>query len=214
VSCSEAIWIDARAVQVPQTTPRERLRDSEPMLRYYRGGKDRTTRRGGKMRARDDVTMAVEIHADAVLRACAVYLREKADREDAFQETFVRYARSNKTFRSEEHRKAWLIRVAINICKDMLKRASSRVDSLDAALEQGVAVMGDDGMEGQRELENEGLLAALGQLEERYRTVLYLKYYEGYTAAQIAAITGMPENTVYTNLSRGKRQLLGVIQGG
>jgi RNA polymerase sigma-70 factor (ECF subfamily) len=54
----------------------------------------------------------------------------------------------------------------------------------------------------------------LGQLEERYRTVLYLKYYEGYTAAQIAAITGMPENTVYTNLSRGKRQLLGVIQGG
>lgn len=166
------------------------------------------------MRARDDVTMAVEIHADAVLRACAVYLREKADREDAFQETFVRYARSNKTFRSEEHRKAWLIRVAINICKDMLKRASSRVDSLDAALEQGVAVMGDDGMEGQRELENEGLLAALGQLEERYRTVLYLKYYEGYTAAQIAAITGMPENTVYTNLSRGKHQLLGVIQGG
>jgi RNA polymerase sigma-70 factor (ECF subfamily) len=166
------------------------------------------------MRARDDVTMAVEIHADAELRACAVYLREKADREDAFQETFLRYARSNKTFRSEEHRKAWLIRVAINICKDMLKRASSRVDSLDAAVEHGVAVMGDDGMEGQRELESEGLLVALGQLEERYRTVLYLKYYEGYTAAQIAAITGMPENTVYTNLSRGKRQLLGVIQNG
>ena len=166
------------------------------------------------MRSRDDIAAAVEAHADTVLRATSVYLREQADREDAFQETFLRYARSETSFADEEHKKAWLIRVAINVCKDMLKSASAQVASLDEAGEAGFAPVGDDGEEGQRQLEAEELLAALGQLDERYRTALYLKYYEGMTAAEIAREQGLPENTVYTNLSRGKKQLLGVLRHG
>lgn len=166
------------------------------------------------MRSREDIRSAVEVYADTVLRACTVYLREKADREDAFQETFLRYARTDTDFADEQHKKAWLIRVASNVCKDMLKSSQAKVESLDAAQEEGFAPAGDDGQEGQRALESEELVAALHELDERYRVVLYLKYYEGYTAVQISAVTGMPENTVYTNLSRGKQQLMGVLKHG
>lgn len=164
------------------------------------------------MRSRADVTKTMNAYANTVLRACSVYLRDQADREDAFQETFIRYARSDAAFADEEHKKAWLIRVAINVCKDMLKSPRAQVYSLEAVQEEdGFEAMGDDGQEGQRRLESQDLVAALAQLDERYRTVLYLKYYEGYTAAQIAQATGMPENTVYTNLARGKRKLEEVI---
>ena len=160
------------------------------------------------MRTREEITEAVEAHADDVLRACAVYMREQADREDAFQETFLRFARSSATFADVEHRKAWLIRVAVNVCKDMLKSAAYKTESLDQEQEHGVTPVGDDGQEAQRSLEGEELLRMLDKLEEKYRIVLHLKYYEGYSAAKISQVTGMPENTVYTNLARGRRKLL------
>ena len=187
-----------------------RLRLCEPVPSRYHNKKDRSRpkRREERMRTREEITKAVEAHADDVLRACAVYMREQADREDAFQETFLRFARSTATFKDAEHRKAWLIRVAVNVCKDMLKSAAYKTESLDREQEHGVTPVGDDGQEAQRSLESEELLRMLDKLEEKYRIVLHLKYYEGYSAAEISQVTGMPENTVYTNLARGRRKLL------
>lgn len=159
------------------------------------------------MRQRDDITAAVEAYADTVLRACAIYLHERADCEDAFQETFLRYARYGGRFNDEGHRKAWLICVASNVCKDMLKSSASQVSSLDDGYGERVFAPGDDGQEGQRALEAEELLALMGTLGEKYRRVLYLKYYEGYTAAEIARMLKIPENTVYTDLARGRKKL-------
>ncbi len=163
------------------------------------------------MRSRAEITDAVQTHADTVLRACSVYLWDQASREDAFQETFLRFSRSTTVFADDEHKKAWLIRVAINVCKDMLKSSAAKVESLEYELEMGFSPSGDDGREGERALEREALLNALGKLDEKYRVVLYLKYYEDYTAEQISQATGMPTNTVYTNLARGKRKLLGMM---
>ncbi len=163
------------------------------------------------LREHADIELAVTRFGDTVMRVCAIYLREPADRDDAFQETFLRYARYERSFNGDEHRKAWLIRVASNVCKDQLKRASSRVESLDALTEEGYAVRGDDGEEGQRELESEDLLKALQRIDERYAIVLYLRFYENYSAVQIGKLLGMPENTVYTCVARGKRQLKGVL---
>ncbi len=163
------------------------------------------------MRVRADIESAMVVHADTVMRVCSVYLREPADREDAFQETFLRYARYERSFNGDEHRKAWLIRVASNVCKDQLKSSAARTESLDALTEDGLAVTGDDGQEGQRVLEHSEVLDALRGIDQRYGIVLYLKYFEGYTAAQIAKLLDMPENTVYTNLSRGKQRLKGVL---
>lgn len=163
------------------------------------------------MRTKRDIEGAIASHADTVMRVCTLYLREPADREDAFQETFLRYARHERRFNGAEHRKAWLIRVASNVCKDMLKSSVAKNVSLDELADQGFSLEGDAGDEGQRALERSEVTEALHRLDERYRVVLYLKYYEGYTALQISKLLGVPENTVYTNISRGKQQLKGVL---
>lgn len=165
----------------------------------------------GRMRTRTDIERTMRSYADTVMRVCAVYLREPADREDAFQETFLRYAKYERTFNGEEHRKAWLIRVASNICKDHLKSSAASTESLDAMTDDGFAVVGSDGEEAQRELERTDVINALHTIDARYAIVLFLKFYEGYTAAQIGKILGLPENTVYTHISRGKQQLKGVL---
>lgn len=165
------------------------------------------------MRERKDIADTISMHADTVLRVCTVYLHEKADREDVFQETFIRYARHDGEFENDEHVRAWLIRVAANLCKDMLKSAANKTESLEVLADtSGYSPVGDDGQEGQRKLEHDGVLQALNSLDERYRVALYLKYYEGYTVSHIAKITGTPENTVYTNLARGRKLLKGVLQ--
>ena len=186
---------------------------STAMPRFQLGVKKRYHERMAKS---TDITIeqAIERHADTVMRVCTVYLRERADREDAFQETFLRYARHKNPFESDEHCKAWLIRVASNICKDMLKSSSAKTESLDILEDSGYSPQGDDGQEGQRVLEQQEVIAALRKIDERYRLPLFLKYYEGYTAAEIAHTLQIPENTVYTNISRGKAQLKGVLSHG
>lgn len=168
----------------------------------------------GRMRTADDIETAIATHADTVMRVCTIYLREPADREDAFQETFLRLARKRMKFNDDEHRKAWLIRVASNVCKDMLKSASAKTESLDTLSESGFSPEGDDGQEGQRSLERQEVVEALRRIDERYRMPLFLKFYEGYTAQEIARTLKIPENTVYTYISRGKQQLKEVLSHG
>lgn len=173
------------------------------------------------MRERQDITEAVNRYADTVLRTCSVYLAPP-EHEDAFQETFLRYARHEGEFESEEHRKAWLIRVAVNVCKDMLRAAYRKDEPLDDNLPEVAfqhAQSGDARDLGNPDLadgqsRHATLMRALGALDEKYRVALYLKYYEGMSAAQIARLTGTPEATVYTNLSRGRKKLKEVLTHG
>lgn len=163
------------------------------------------------MRGNADITHAIETHSDTVLRVCTLYFHSRPEREDAFQETFIKYAQSDKAFSDDEHVKAWLITVAANTCKDMLKAAESRAVLTDRIDEEAHPTWSapDEG-----DSRADELAEALSQLDEKYRIVLYLKYYERCSAAQIANILGMPENTVYTNLSRGRNQLKEVLEHG
>lgn len=157
-----------------------------------------------------DITNAVKTHSDTVMRVCTLYFHGRPEREDAFQDTFIKYAQSSNDFDGEEHVKAWLIRVATNVCKDMLKRSEAKtvlVDEIDEAAKPQWTPAGDEGRAGD-------VTEALAQLEEKYRVALYLKYYEGYTATEIAAMLDIPENTVYTNLARGREKLKEVLERG
>ena len=73
------------------------------------------------MRSEQGITAAVNRYGDTVMRICMVYLKNTADTEDIFQEVFLKYAQSDKAFENEEHKKAWIIKVAIKACKDMIK---------------------------------------------------------------------------------------------
>lgn len=117
---------------------------------------------------------------------------------------FLKYVLSSVSFESEEHEKAWFIRVTINACKDLLKSFfRSRTVSLDEIAEQSSEMPTDD-----REV-----LEAVLSLPPKYKDVVYLHYYEGYTAPQISRILGKNVNTIYTLINRS-RQLLRDKLGG
>ena len=170
----------------------------------------------GTLRDSADIVNVVETHSDTVLRVCSLYFHGRPERDDAYQETFLKYAQSEKEFADSEHVKAWLIRVAKNVCVDMLKRAESKtilMDEFDDTAKVSWAAGNSENPGGGGSAADD-LNEALQQLDDNYRIALYLKYYEGYTAAEIAELMDMPENTVYTNLARGREKLKEVLTHG
>ena len=84
------------------------------------------------MKTEKELTAAVNKYGDLVLRLCLIHLKNKSDSDDIFQEVFLRYYRHNGSFESEEHEKAWIIRVTNNVCKDLLRNFfHSRTVSID-----------------------------------------------------------------------------------
>ena len=156
------------------------------------------------MRSEQEAERAIERYAGMVRRLCMVHLKNEADTEDIFQTVFLKYVTTSITFESEEHEKAWLIRVTINACKDLLKSFfRSRAVSLDELMEQPDELS----------RENREVLSAVLSLPEKYRDVVYLHYYEGYTAPEIGRLLKKNPNAVYTLLTRA-RQLLKDALGG
>lgn len=150
------------------------------------------------MRSEQEVNKAIERYSDTVQRLCVVYLKNHADTEDVFQTVFFKYYLSSVIFESDEHEKAWIIRVTINACKDWIKNFfRSRTVSLDEIAELPAEVSEETG----------DVLKAVLSLPEKYRDVVYLHYYEDYTASQISKILHKNVNTVYTLLTRSKELL-------
>lgn len=157
------------------------------------------------MRSEQETIRAIERHSDTVRRLCAVHLKNDADTEDIFQAVFLKYVLSSVSFESEEHEKAWFIRVTINACKDLLKSFfRSRTVPLDEIVERPSELPPD-----YREV-----WEAVCSLPPNYRDVVYLHYFEDYTAPQIGRILGKNVNTVYTLLTRSKQMLKGKLGGG
>ncbi len=150
------------------------------------------------MRSEQEINAAIDRYADTVRRLCMIQLKNYADTEDIFQNVFLKYALSSRSFESPEHEKAWFIRVTINACKDLIKSFfRNRTVSLDQLMEQPGQLLED----------HREVLEAVISLPRKYREVIYLHYYEGYTAPQISEILGKNTNTVYTLLARSKNLL-------
>ena len=133
-----------------------------------------------------------------VVRLCTLYLKNHADTEDIFQTVFLKYVLSSVCFESEQHEKAWFIHVTINACKDLLRSVfRRRTVPLDEVLELPAPVTGD----------NREVLEAVLSLPDKYKEVVYLHYYEGYTAPEIAQILRKNKSTVYTLLQRARGML-------
>lgn len=147
------------------------------------------------MKNPEEMNRAVEMYADMVRRICLVHLKNRYDTEDVFQNVFLKYMLYKDSFENEEHEKAWLVRVTVNACTDWLRSLSRRRwIPLESLLEEGNA---PDNASWE-------VMEAVLQLPEKYRRVIYLFYYEGYSAVEIAGILGKKENTIYTWLSRAR----------
>lgn len=150
------------------------------------------------MRSDQETNQAIELYSGMIRRICLYHLKNSADTEDVFQNVFLKYLLNDTTFSDKEHEKAWFIRVTINACKDHLKSLfRHRTVCLEELAEETIDM----------EQEHREVLEAVLSLPAKYKNAVYLHYYEGYTAAEIAAIVKSKENTVYSLLSRGRSML-------
>lgn len=156
------------------------------------------------MREEREAIRAVEQYADLVRRICFLHLKNKSDTEDISQNVFLKYILYFGAFESPEHEKAWFIRVTVNACKDYQKALwRHRTTPFELLSEEALAVNDEHGE----------VLSMVLSLPCKYKDVIYLFYYEGYTAVEIARILGKKENTVYSLIARG-RMLLKEQLGG
>jgi RNA polymerase sigma-70 factor (ECF subfamily) len=143
----------------------------------------------------------VKKYADMVYRLAFAQVRSKSDADDIFQEVFLRYVQSKVVFESEEHRKAWLIRVTVNCAK---KHWSSAWHRKTVPLEDSYPF----------ELPEEtGVNEAMWKLAPKYRSVIHLFYYEGYSVAEIGSILGARESTIRTQLTRARARISDLLKG-
>ena len=155
------------------------------------------------MRSEQEVNRAMERHADTVRRLCLIHLKNHADTEDIFQNVFLKYALSSIRFESEEHERAWFIRVTVNACKNVRRSPwRTRTVGLDAVAEPA-AFQPEEG----------GVLEEVQRLPAKYREVLVLYYYLGYDTNEIGEILGLRADAVRTRMSRARMKLKHVLEG-
>lgn len=141
-----------------------------------------------------------------VWRVCVTFFAHEQDAQDAFQETFLKYALADAmSFNDDEHRKAWLIKVASNVCRDMLRAAHRSDRSFDDKAEE--TLNRASGNESHSQTSRIEILEAFQALDDPPRFPLFLSLYEGYSAPEIASMVDAPVNTVYSWISRGKKML-------
>ena len=142
-------------------------------------------------------------HVDSVYRVCYSFMKNISETEDMVQETFLRMISDGKLFESEKHERAWLIITASNLCKDELKRHSRKNVSLEV-----VGDLSDPWSES-----NKDVLYAILHLPDKYKTVVFMYYYEGYSISEIAKYLHTMESTIRSRLLRA-RKLLKMKLGG
>ena len=151
------------------------------------------------LRTDDCIDEVISLYANMVYRIAFSYTGKRDEADDIFQEVFIRYINYDKPFTSEEHRKAWLIRVTVNCSKSLFrsfwKRNIKPVEEVDEK---------ETTFEMQEETD---LYLALMKLPKKYRTVIHLYYYEDLSTKDISRILQENESTIRSRLKRGREKL-------
>ena len=141
-------------------------------------------------------------YADAILRLSYAYLKNTQDAQDVCQTVFVRLLTEPREFESGEHERAYILRMAANACKDLLKSPwHKRTCGLEACGDLPAP-----------QAEEGSVLSAVNELPAHYRSVIYLYYYEGYSVKEIAEILRIKETTVQTRLMRARNALREIVK--
>ncbi len=143
----------------------------------------------------------LDAHGNSVLRLAYSYLHNSSDAEEVLQDTLISFMRAAPVLENERHERAWLLRVATNLCKNRLlynkKHDTDELrESLAADEQEDLSFVWD----------------AVKALPEKYREVIHLFYYEGYSTAETARILGQKESTVRSCLHRGRERLRDILK--
>ena len=148
----------------------------------------------------DEFLQAYAKYKNTVYSVIFNYVKNNEDANDLQQEVFIRLLKSDADFDGDEHMKAWLIRVAANLSKNLL-RDNSRISDAPLSEEIAYSMKAD-----------KGVLEYVLLLPEKYRIPIHLHYYEDYSTREIAQVLDIPEATVRIRLKRGREKLKKVLQ--
>lgn len=143
-----------------------------------------------------DIETIIQKYGDMLYRLSVIMLKNDSDAEDVVQETIIKYYQKAPVFENSEHEKAWLIRVATNKCRDLLRFRLRHPQIDDESLEKIVCHSSES-----------GILEALAALPEKYRLVLTLYYVEEYRVADIAKMISRTSSAVKMRLQKGRKLL-------
>ncbi len=148
-----------------------------------------------------DIEAAINQYSNMLYKICFVIMGNKNDAEDALQETFFRFIRKPPDIKDKEHEKAWLIKVATNICRDM-KRFQIRHTYMQ--IEDIADYLQDN--------KQKAILEEVLSLPRKQKEVIYLHYIEGYKINELANILRVSENVIKKRLQRGRVQLKLILE--
>ena len=150
-----------------------------------------------------------EKYATDVLRVSYFYLGDRQKAEDVCQDVFVRLL-TNAPELTPGREKAWLLKVALNRCRDLWRGAWIKRVVLGSPTFELIPAPDET----QRRDEEEAMMTAIHQLPLDFREVILLHYYQGYGISEIASMMNLPEGTISSRLSRGRKKLESILQGG
>ena len=149
------------------------------------------------------------LYADDVLRVAYFYLGDKQKAEDVCQDVFVRLLTKGPQI-EEGHEKAWLLKVALNRCRDLWRGAWVKRVVLGSPKFELVPAPDEIG----KLTDQQELMSAINQLPASFKEVILLHYYQGYGITEIAEMMELPEGTISSRLSRGRKKLEQILKGG
>lgn len=136
-------------------------------------------------------------YMDTIFRVAFNYLKNQPEADDITQDVLLKLYLTDKTFENDEHIKNWLIRVTINCCKKAFLSPWKKIEPLDSYADKLSFTTP----------EHSSLFYMTMELPRKYRLVIYLYYYEGYSTQEIAQLLNIPKTTVATHLHRGRKML-------
>jgi RNA polymerase sigma-70 factor (ECF subfamily) len=149
----------------------------------------------------DEINKAEQLfnqYSNLLFKLAMMHLGNKTEAQDAVQEVFVRYIAKQPAFNDSEHEKAWFIRVTINICKDTLKSSRNKT----VPLEQIQKIMEEYVLQ-----KDTDILHTVLNLPQKYKSVIFLYYYNEYTVIEIAETLHLSAGNVKMRLSRARKLL-------
>lgn len=155
------------------------------------------------LRTDETVEHALLVYGNTILRLSYSYLHNVTEAEDILQDTLLSLMKNKPVFSSEEHEKAWLMRVAINLCKNKLKSSWFHTVEIPESI-QTEYITDDESY----------VLEAVHKLPVKYREVIHLFYYEGYSTSEISSLLQKKESTIRSLLHRSRDLLKKMLKGG
>ena len=153
------------------------------------------------------LTRLMQTHGNSVLRICYLYLKDHALAQDAAQTTFVKAWQALHTLRNDAMEKAWLMRIAVNTCKSILRSREYKLYAQSPDMDE----IPDPAAEAS--FPDTTVLSTVLALPDKYREVIVLYYYQGLSSLDIARALKLPQATILTRLHRARKLLESQLKG-